>query len=131
MLILVVLNTHELQSISDSSYHILSRNLFLKSFYLMEFFSESLSLETQEMLGVTGNGVFVKVEPQISLNQPKTFKHSVKGNYKYHIMYTVMTKLLQYHRSTLFLSSRYSCWKSRSVITSMPRHRNEQPWPNL
>jgi len=48
-------------------------------FYVM-FSSESLSLETQEMLGVTGNGVFVKVEPQMAINQPKSsYKHTVKG----------------------------------------------------
>jgi hypothetical protein len=40
---------------------------------------ESLSLETQEMLGVTGNGVFVKVEPQVAINSPKTsYNHNVK-----------------------------------------------------
>ena len=44
------------------------------------FYSETLSLETQEMLGVSGNGVLVKVEPQASLGQPRQYQPSVKGS---------------------------------------------------
>ena len=44
------------------------------------FHSETLSLETQEMLGVSGNGVLVKVEPQATLGQPRQYQPSVKGS---------------------------------------------------